>query len=353
MTQAHRPTGALHERNARWAQEHGNPYYKGYLNPYDPVDVYEKAKRLGLGSPQPKTAVGKFFERGSQAGAEMATMVDNKYKTSTGNQIADFGADVLGSMAGIVANPGGAGLSAGGSILRGAEQLTEKGLGKFAPKLPGISQGMAREGMGSLAYEGTKALSNEREFSGREAATAFLGDALLAGGLGVVGKGLGKELDIKTGKIKMDDDINYDALFDEVIRRNSGDIPPVAAAAAAPDGRYDSSVLDRRGQPPLLLPESATTPNFELSSPERAADVIGAKRARLEQPVPNRNVDPGSLPDQYPLPDVSPETIAAKALVNRAKSEHLMLPGEGQKHCLILILLTGSLEAARLILNTR
>ena len=127
----------------------------------------------GVGNLLAKIFENPWVERSGATGAEVRTMSDMPDKPTTGSTFGDVTADLVGSVMGFVGNPAGAAgrmPSIGANIWRGAEGVAEK----VIPKLPGFAKLPDKIGRGAeyagriggatVAFEGGRALANEREF---------------------------------------------------------------------------------------------------------------------------------------------------------------------------------------------
>jgi len=263
-----------------------------------------------------------WANRVGQTGGEVMTMTDNPDKATTGNWLGDTTADLLGFGAGLIANPGGGAVSLGGGAMKAADYallpasaklagLAEKGiLGKGATRaIHGATAGAAYGGVEGLGDN--EGLSGIAKTAGKEALTFGLAEPLLGGAGDLIGKGI-KVVRGKLGKGATKVTDTASEAVNEV-----DDIIPEDPGMDFPDDLSNINLP--------FMPNGYKGDNRLLVSMQKEWN----KSTPEPMPRPetlNRNIDTSSLPDQYPLPDMS--NLEGKALANRAKNQQLALPGE-------------------------
>lgn len=141
------------------------------------------------------TVESPTISRISQTGADIISGWDTPAsdKASTGSRVGDVAADVAGNVGGFFANP-----TQGGSVNVGAgtwdvgSKAVKTVMDKVVPNAPKLLKSTAEVVGGTVPYEVTRSVTNDRPVSGEETAKAVAGNILLNLLLHGTGNALGK-----------------------------------------------------------------------------------------------------------------------------------------------------------------
>lgn len=229
--------------------------------------------------------VQNWGNRASQTGGEIATLVDNPNKVTTGSQAGDISADIFGSLAGFAANPGN-GLNAGAGLWKLGEEGTGLLLGKVAPNAPKWATEAGKVAGATVPFETAAALGNNRPFD-----LGQMGESAAANaGLSLLLHGAGRAFN----------------------RSGANSLTPELTVPQHPGKDADVFGVGAKGEPVIR-----NTPNLEQFKPNPLTPV---ERMRMDWnapakgdyapevknpfgPTPSRTVDASKMPDKYPLPN--------------------------------------------------